>query len=55
MTGPKHQVAYTAILKSAKSAVMFKTTVLMQGLLLNGPIYALYYNTCSYLIYLYTE
>ena len=51
----KHFFWGTAILKAAKSAVIFKSVVLMQGLLINGLIYALDCNACSYLIDLYTE
>ena len=36
----------TVILKAAKSAVILKTAVLTQGLLVNSPIYTLDYNAC---------
>ena len=42
----KHFFWGVVIFKAAKSAVIFKTAVLMQGILINSPIYALDNDTC---------
>ena len=51
----KHFFRGIVILKASKSAVIFKTASLMQGILIRSPIYELDYNACQYHKNLYTE